>query len=371
MKDTILSVLRLIATPVLLMVLGLILLIHPDSASALVAQILGWVLVIAGVVFAVSAVAGHFDTLGKVLSAVCCFAVGAWLLRNPLMLAAGLGRLAGILLVVRGIQDILNAGRYHYGILPAVITTVLGAVLIALPMTTSRVVISLCGLLVLIVGMQIGYGVMRRLNTANLSESVSVDTVSTALKGGLEWGNGFTQFPLDFTVDEADERTGTVEVTVLDTSSANELELLSNGQIQAAALATNALLNDKIDRVVYNVHAYIDEDSNIQHDSFFGMFPARGHQSAILTFVWTKSSSNATSIDWKMRIVSMDDTIAERIQKQVNSVSSLIEDPVVSQTKIDEEKAERDLEHRLHGREIFRGGKPDRTPSELLDQDKK
>ena len=216
-----------------------------------------------------------------------------------------------------------------------------------------------------------GYGVMRRLNTANLSESVSVDTVSTALKGGLEWGNGFTQFPLDFSVDEADERTGTVEVTVLDTSSANELELLSNGQIQAAALATNALLNDKIDRVVYNVHAYIDEDSNIQHDSFFGMFPARGHQSAILTFVWTKSSSNATSIDWKMRIVSMDDTIAERIQKQVNSVSSLIEDPVVSQTKIDEEKTERDLEHRLHGREIFRGGKPDRTPSELLEQDKK
>ena len=233
--------------------------------------------------------------------------------------------------------------------------------------TAMAVVITI---LVLIVGMQIGYGVMRRLNTANLSESVSVDTVSTALKGGLEWGNGFTQFPLDFTVDEADERTGTVEVTVLDTSSANELELLSNGQIQAAALATNALLNDKIDRVVYNVHAYIDEDSNIQHDSFFGMFPAQGHQSAILTFVWTKSSSNATSIDWKMRIVSMDDTIAERIQKQVYSVSSLIEDPAVSQTKITEEKAERDLEHRLHGREIFRGGKPDRTPSDLLEQDK-
>ena len=123
--------------------------------------------------------------------------------------------------------------------------------------------------------------------------------------------------------------------------------------------------------MVYNVHAYIDEDSNIQHDSFFGMFPAHGHQSAILTFVWTKSSSNATNIDWKMRIVSMDDTIAERIQKQVNSVSSLIEDPVVSQTKIDEEKAERDLEHRLHGREIFRGGKPDRSPSDLLEQDKK
>lgn len=221
-----------------------------------------------------------------------------------------------------------------------------------------------------ILGMQIWYGVSRRLNTANLSENVDRDTVEHAMESGVEWGNGFTQFPATFTVDEADQRTGVVEVTVVDTDSRNELEMLSNSQIQAAALATNALLNDKIDRVVYNVHAYIDEDSKIQHDSFFGMFPARGHQSAILTFVWTKSSSNATSIDWKMRIVSMDDTIAERIQKQVNSVSSLIEDPAVSQIKIDEEKAERDLEHRLHGREIFRGGKPDRTPSDLLEQDK-
>lgn len=238
--------------------------------------------------------------------------------------------------------------------------------------TISRTAILVIAIVLLgILGMQIWYGVSRRLNTANLSENVDRDTVEHAMESGVEWGNGFTQFPATFTVDEADQRTGVVEVTVVDTDSRNELEMLSNSQIQAAALATNALLNDKIDRVVYNVHAYIDEDSNIQHDSFFGMFPARGHQSAILTFVWTKSSSNATSIDWKMRIVSMDDTIAERIQKQVNSVSSLIEDPVVSQTKIDEEKAERDLEHRLHGREIFRGGKPDRTPSELLEQDKK
>lgn len=51
------------------------------------------------------------------------------------------------------------------------------------------------GILVLIVGMQIGYGVMRRLNTANLSESVSVDTVSTALKGGLRVGQRLYAVP--------------------------------------------------------------------------------------------------------------------------------------------------------------------------------
>lgn len=225
-------------------------------------------------------------------------------------------------------------------------------------------------ILLLIVGMQIGYGVIRRLNTANLSESVTVDTVSTALEGGLEWGNGFTQFPLDFTVDEASEQTGEVEVTVLDTSAKSELELLSNGQIQAAALATNALLNDKIDRVVYNVHAIIDTQSNIQHDSFFGIFKAQGHESAVLTFVWTKTASSSSNIDWQMHIVSMDDEIAGRIQKQVNSVSSLIEDPAVSQTKVDEETAERNLEHRLRGSEVFRGGKLSRTPEDVLPEPK-
>ena len=166
-KDNILSLLQLIATPVLLMVLGLILLIHPDSASALAAQILGWVLLAAGVVFAVSAIAGHYGTVGKVLSAVGCFAVGMWLLRNPLLLAAGLGRLAGILLVIRGIRDILDAARRRCGLLSAIVTTVLGAVLIALPMTTSRVVIGLCGLLVLIVGVAI---LVDRLRTRRLKE---------------------------------------------------------------------------------------------------------------------------------------------------------------------------------------------------------
>ncbi|MFR3925259.1 MAG: hypothetical protein ACLTXI_08640 [Collinsella sp.] len=66
----------------------------------------------------------------------------------------------------------------------------------------------------------------------------------------------------------------------------------------------------------------------------------------------------------------MDDTIAERIQKQVNPVSSLIEDPVVSQTKIDEEKAERDLEHVCMAAR-FSAAVPDRTPSELLSRTRK
>lgn len=206
--------------------------------------------------------------------------------------------------------------------------------------TISRTAIFvIVGVFVFVLGMQIVYGVSRRLNTANLSDRANVETVSHAMESGVEWGNGFTQFPSDFTVDEASEKTGTIEVSVVDTDSANELEILSNSQIQASALATNALLNEKINRVVYNVYALVDEDGTIQTDRLFGFFPAQGTRRAMLTFVWTKSESDtASNIDWELKIVGMDDDLAEAIQQQVNSVSSIAEDPGITQGEIDEER---------------------------------
>lgn len=207
--------------------------------------------------------------------------------------------------------------------------------------TISRTaVVVILGVFVFVLGMQIVYGVSRRLNTANLSDRTNSETVEHAMGSGVEWGNGFTQFPRDFTVDEASEKTGVVEVSVVDTDFRNELELLSNSQIQASALATNALLNEKINRVVYNVYALVDESGAFQHDGLFGFIPARGARRAMLTFVWTKSQSSVpANIDWELKIIGMDDDLAEAIQEQVNSVSSLTENPGASQAEIDEEQS--------------------------------
>ena len=197
-------------------------------------------------------------------------------------------------------------------------------------------------MLALVLGMQIWYGVSRRLNTANLSESVNFRTVSSALEGGVEWGDGFTQFPRAFTVDEADERSGLVEVTVVNTTSANEIELFSNSLIQAAALATNALLNDDINQVVYNVDARFDDDGKITHDSVLGLLPASGTERTVFTFIWTKHRSDRSSnIDWEVRVIGMDEKTAAAIQEQVNSVSSLIEDPNLTQDELDAQAADR------------------------------
>ena len=91
--------------------------------------------------------------------------------------------------------------------------------------------------LVGVVVFQVGFGVIRRANTANLSENANVRTVASALRGGVEWGNGFTQFPEDFSVQEADENTGRIEVTVTDTSSEKALECFAGSQVQATALS--------------------------------------------------------------------------------------------------------------------------------------
>ncbi len=224
------------------------------------------------------------------------------------------------------------------------------------------------GIIVLVVGLQIGYGVMRRLNTANLSDTVNGETVSRAIEGGLEWGNGFTQFPRTFTVDEADERTGEVEVSVVSTDASNELELFSNSQIEAAALATNALLNDNINRVVYNVSALVNDDGNIVSEGPLSFMPVDGTERQIFTFVWTKNKAEASSnIDWELRIIGMDEEIAERIQKQVNSVSSLIETPSVDQSDVEANEDELALEQGLKGKDVYLGNDDGKTLRDALD----
>lgn len=106
---------------------------------------------------------------------------------------------------------------------------------------TRAAVVVLIVLLVAVVVSQVACGLVRRAGTAQLAEHVDAASVNTALRNGVEWGDGFTQFPEDYTVLEANEKSGTIEVSVVDTSSKNELECLAGSQIQAAALSVNAL----------------------------------------------------------------------------------------------------------------------------------
>jgi len=138
------------AMPVLLMLLGLVLLVNPDSASIVIARILGWILSISGIFYGIYAVIGEERRrTGRVITAVICLLLSSVLHANPLVLARNIGRVLGILLAMEAGQILhKHTGSKMLGIL-----TLAGAVILLLaPMTASRLVFSLCGLILICIG---------------------------------------------------------------------------------------------------------------------------------------------------------------------------------------------------------------------------
>ena len=143
---------QLLLTPVLITVLGLVLVFCPDSASALIARLLGWILGLAAICFGVSALMNTQGRAGKVAASILCAVIGGWLGSNPLVLAAWIGRIIGIVLILDGVQDMGNNHRQGKRFLLPLIVTIVGAVLVLMPMTASRLLFSLCGVVVLVIG---------------------------------------------------------------------------------------------------------------------------------------------------------------------------------------------------------------------------
>lgn len=151
-KDKLFSLIGLLWAPVALIILGAVLIFNPDSASALISRVLGWILIAFAIGFGIAALSADSGKVGKGITAVILAVAGGWLSNNPLALAAWIGRIVGILLVVDGMQDILRLKSEGQRFLLPLIVTVVGAVLILLPLTTTRLVFSLCGVVVLIIG---------------------------------------------------------------------------------------------------------------------------------------------------------------------------------------------------------------------------
>ena len=143
---------KLLLAPLLVIVLGVVLMVRPDSGSALVGKVGGWALILLGGGLILDSLLIPSALTGKILFAAAALAAGVWLVRNPLGLAAAIGRIAAVLILIRGVQDMINASRWKCGMRYALISAIVGAVLILLPMTTSRIVMVLLGLLVALLG---------------------------------------------------------------------------------------------------------------------------------------------------------------------------------------------------------------------------
>ena len=133
--------------PVTLMLLGLILLVSPDSASILIAKFMGWVLSAAGVFSLIMALSASRNRVSKGIGAAVCLLIGSTLLAQPLLLAKNIGRFLGILLAIEG-GNCLRKESTVFGI----VLLIAAAGLVFAPLAASRLVFSLCGAVVLGIG---------------------------------------------------------------------------------------------------------------------------------------------------------------------------------------------------------------------------
>ena len=168
-KYTPAQLIRIFAAPVATVLLGLVLLFSPDTASALVGKLLGWCAILA----ALGLGAGIFfgGTAGRnnrIVWTVICFAAGFWLLMNPLSVAKFLGRVLGIAMMIRGGQSAADNIRYRgkklelsRGLILGAVTLLIGAVLVILPLASSRMFFHVVGIALICAGIAQGWDNLR------------------------------------------------------------------------------------------------------------------------------------------------------------------------------------------------------------------
>lgn len=163
--------------PAVLAVMGLTMVINPDSATRLMGVLMGWGILVAGGFCVYRAVRDVSRRVPMALGAVVCLLIGWRMLSNPMALAESVGRIAGVVLLLKGISDATNAltpRRKRAGRIGILI----GVILLVLPLSASRVLLSMVGVGLAAVGVALGAEKIRNhrlLNTWEDSEYVSVE----------------------------------------------------------------------------------------------------------------------------------------------------------------------------------------------------
>lgn len=152
------DILRYESGSVLMILCGVILVLKPDTASALISALAGWALIAAGVAVLI---AGLSDGIrgGSVVTGAVLLLSGTWLHRNPLMLASVLGFVVGFVVLRQGIHAMKDAqrikrsgGLWIPGAVLAVVELLAGVRLILSPLSISRLVLSVGGVVLIICG---------------------------------------------------------------------------------------------------------------------------------------------------------------------------------------------------------------------------
>lgn len=159
-KQAILPLLRLLAPSLLTGLLGLVLLLSPDTATALFSRLLGWVFLLVAISDFLSARAGSKQ---PILRTIVLALIGLWTLMNPLSIAKSLGRILGLTFFIWGSGHIRRnrQDKLTPGIVAAGVIALVGIVLFLVPMTVTRLVLNIAGIVIIGISISDGYDRLR------------------------------------------------------------------------------------------------------------------------------------------------------------------------------------------------------------------
>ena len=151
------ALLKSLAGSVLLVALGVLLLLRPDFATATVAAVLGWILIGGGAILIAVAIL-NWDVTGvpELVFGIVAAAAGIFIVIRPNFLASAFGIIIGLYLGFQAISTLITALKLKESGYVFVPTLVLGLVLLALALVLILVPMSLSRLLVRIVGLLMG-----------------------------------------------------------------------------------------------------------------------------------------------------------------------------------------------------------------------
>ena len=139
--------------PALTCVLGLVLICNPGSLTVTLARLIGIVIALVGI----GKLIGFFREMQLkkdfwgLAGAVILLVLGFSILRNPVSLEKQTMRLIGILLIMQAIRGYTDPLAAHDQV-TSTLLVIAGAVLLLMPLAVSRLVVVLCGIVVLLIG---------------------------------------------------------------------------------------------------------------------------------------------------------------------------------------------------------------------------
>lgn len=143
---------------ILMTVFGLLLALVPDLASAALSAAAGWILIAAGVAALIVGFVGTRSP-GSILFGALLLLAGRWLHRSPLMITSVIGVVLGLLVLSQGLRTARKAGWTRRaggfwipGTVLAAAELLVGLRLIFTPVSASRLVLRIAGILMAICG---------------------------------------------------------------------------------------------------------------------------------------------------------------------------------------------------------------------------